>query len=64
MKPADLRKKSTEEVTKLVHELEGELREFRFGMSGSRTKNIRKARELRHDIARAKTVLTERNVHA
>ena len=60
MKPADLRKKSTEELAKVVRDLEGELREFRFGMSGGRTKNIRKARELRHDIARIRGVLTER----
>lgn len=63
MKPADVRKKSTEELTKLITELETELREFRFGMSGGRAKNVRKARQLRHDIARVKTVLTERIAH-
>ncbi len=60
MKPADVRKKSTEELGKLVTELETELRDFRFGMSGGRTKNVRKARVLRHTIARIKTVMGER----
>jgi len=64
MKPADVRKKSSEELSKLVHELEGELREFRFGMSGGRTKNVRKARVVRHSIARIKTILGERTRNA
>ncbi|MBI3573970.1 50S ribosomal protein L29 [Candidatus Kaiserbacteria bacterium] len=61
MKPADVRKKSTEELTKLIHELEGELKDFRFGMSGGRTKDVRKARTIRHDIARVKTILGARS---
>jgi large subunit ribosomal protein L29 len=64
MKPTDLRKKSAEELDKLLTELEGELREFRFGMSGGRTKNVRRARVLRHDIARLKTVMSERAKNA
>lgn len=60
MKPVDVRKKSTEELAKLVHDLEEELREFRFGMSGGRTKNVRKARVARHDVARIKSILEER----
>jgi ribosomal protein L29 len=60
MKPADVRKKSTAELEKLLAELETELREFRFGMSGGRTKNVRRARVVRHDIARIKGVMSER----
>ncbi len=60
MKPGDVRKKATGELEKLLSELEGELREFRFGMSGGRTKNVRRARVVRHDIARVKTVIRER----
>ncbi len=60
MKPSDVRKKSAEELKKLIAELEEELREFRFGMSGGRTKNVRKARVVRHTIARIKTILGER----
>ena len=64
MKPADVRKKSAEELNKTIAELESELREFRFGMSGGRTKNVRKARALRHTIARIKTILGERTRNA
>ena len=64
MKPADVRKKSTEELNKLVAELEGELRDFRFGMSGGRAKNVRKARTVRHTIARIKTIVGERTRNA
>ena len=60
MKPADVRKKSTQDLEKLLLELEGELREFRFSMSGGKTKNVRHARAVRHDIARIKSVIGER----
>ena len=59
MKPADIRKKSRHDIEKLLHELEAELREFRFGMSGGRTKNVKRARAIRRDIARIKTILSE-----
>ena len=57
MKIADIRKKNKEELTKLLAELSAEVREFRFGMTGGRTKNVRRSRELRKDIARIKTIL-------
>jgi large subunit ribosomal protein L29 len=60
MKPIDVRKKSDEELTKLLKELETELREFRFEMSGGRIKNVRRARVIRAEIARLKTVMHER----
>lgn len=59
MKPADIRKKSPHDIEKTLHELEAELRDFRFGMSGGRTKNVKRAREIRADIARIKTILSE-----
>ena len=59
MKTSDVRKKSQDELKKLLNELSQELREFRFGMSGGQKKNIRRARTLRADIARIKTVLNE-----
>ncbi len=60
MNATDVRKKSDNELAKILTELERELHEFRFGMSGGRTKDVRKARTVRHDIARIKLVLTER----
>lgn len=60
MKAIDVRKKNDTELAKFLGELQVELREFRFGMSGGRVKNVRKARALRADIARIKLVMAER----
>lgn len=60
MKPKEVRKKNPTELSKLLTELEAELREFRFGMSGGRTKNVKRARVIRANIARIKTVLSEK----
>lgn len=59
MKAKDIRKKSAADLKKELGELETELREFRFGMSGGRTKNVKRARTIRKDIARIKTVMSE-----
>lgn len=60
MKTADVRKKNPTELAKLLSELEAELRMFRFGMSGSHTKNVRASRAMKKDIARIKTILNEK----
>ncbi len=60
MKTNDVRKKDAPELRKLIQELSGELREFRFGMSGAALKNVRRARTIRREIARIKTVLAEK----
>ena len=54
----DLKKKTENDLNKALAEKRVELREFRFGLAGSKTKNIKKGRGLRKDIAR---VLTELN---
>jgi len=59
MKATDVRKKSETDLKKLLGELTAELREFRFGMSGAQQKNIRRARNVRREVARIKTVLNE-----
>lgn len=61
MKPNDIRKKTAADLRKTVAEMEAELRDFRFGMSGGRTKNVRRARTIRKDIARIKTILTQKS---
>ena len=61
MKPNDIRKKNPAELRKTISEMETELREFRFGMSGARTKNVRRARVIRKDIARIKTILSQKS---
>ena len=59
MKATDIRKKSQAEVEKLVATMQAELRDFRFGMSGGHSKNVKKAKMLRKDIARMHTILKE-----
>ncbi len=59
MKTQDLRKKSHRDLAKLITELESELRQFRFGMSGGHSKNVRASRAVRKDVARIKTVIRE-----
>lgn len=59
MKAKDIRKKSGADLKKEMGELVTELREFRIGMSGGRTKNVKRARAIRKDIARIKTVMSE-----
>lgn len=59
MKAKDIRKKNSDELKKDLAELTSELREFRFGMSGGRTKNVKRAREIRRVIARINTILSE-----
>lgn len=57
---ASLRKKSVTDLTKLLVQKQEALRDFRFGEAGGRTRNVREGRNLKHDIARIKTVLNEK----
>ncbi|NTV44628.1 MAG: 50S ribosomal protein L29 [Candidatus Yonathbacteria bacterium] len=54
-------KKTTQELHKDLLDKSTSLRQFRFGLSGSKTKNVKEGRELRKDIARIKTELSVRN---
>ncbi len=48
----DLRTKSHDELKKLLAENREALREFRFSMKGSKTRNTKEGVKLRKDIAR------------
>lgn len=50
-----------EELVKLAEEKREELRVLRFSASGSKNRNVKLARVLRKDIARALTELTAKN---
>lgn len=56
MEMKDLKKKKDDELAKLLNEKREALREFRFGMAGSRTRNTKEGRMLRKEIAQ---ILTE-----
>ena len=53
-------KTDTAELKKLVSESQKKLSDFRFAISGSKTRNVREGRGLRKKIARVKTELSKR----
>lgn len=55
MKIKDIKNKNTEDLSKLLKEKREELREFRFGTSGSKAKNVKVASALKKDVARILT---------
>lgn len=56
----DLKKKTEKELKKELKEKQEALRKFRFGVSGSRTRNIKEGHSLKLDIARIKTALNSK----
>lgn len=59
-KKTDLKNKTDKDLNKALSERRAELREFRFGLSGSKTKDIKKGRSLRKETARILTELNNR----
>jgi ribosomal protein L29 len=57
MKTKDLTTKTPADLTKLVAEKREELRVFRFGGAGAKTKDVKAGRMIKKDIARILTVL-------
>ncbi len=49
-------KKSESDLRKELTELKSELQSFRFGMTGSKTRNVKRGRDIKREIAR---ILTE-----
>jgi len=56
----DFKKKTDQDLNRILSEKRAGLREFRFGLAGSKTKNVKKGRETRKDIARVLTELNNR----
>jgi len=52
--------KTAEDLKRELLEKRASLRQFRFGVSGSKTKNVKEGRILRTDIARIETELSRR----
>ncbi len=59
---ADIKTKKEIDLQKELKENRKSLREFRFGVAGSKIKNIKEARNLRKEIARILTELNARRV--
>ena len=64
MKAETLRELSTEELNKKVVELKEELFNLRFQMATGQLENPMQLKQVRKDIARAKTVIREREIAA
>lgn len=64
MKAETLRELSTEELNKKVVELKEELFNLRFQMATGQLENPMQLKQVRKDIARAKTVICEREIAA
>ena len=64
MKAETLRELSTEELNKKVVQLKEELFNLRFQMATGQLENPMQLKQVRKDIARAKTVIREREIAA
>ena len=62
MKTKDIRERSDDELRKTLGDLEEQLFKLRFQKSTGQIENPIKIREVRKDIARVMTVITERQV--
>lgn len=60
MKINDIRKLTTEEIVKKIAETKEELFNLRFAQATGSLEKPHRVRELRHTVARLKTVLRER----
>ena len=60
MKTSEIRKMTTEEINSKIVELKNELWNLRFSSATGNLEKPHKIREMRHDVARLKTVLNER----
>lgn len=60
----DLKKKSDTDLKKELAEKREALQKFRFGIAGSRLKNVKEGRALKKDVARILTEIRSRNNHA
>lgn len=60
MKTNEIRKMTTEEINKKIAEIKAELWNLRFSARTGQLEKPHRIKELRHDVARMKTVLNER----
>lgn len=63
MKTEELRKKTLEELNKLLIESKKKLQDLKFDLSLGKVKNINIVRGLKKDIARIQTIIKEKNLN-
>ncbi len=57
---ATYKEKSNKDLIKTLNEKREDLRKFRFGISGSKTRNVKEGKNTRKEIARALSELNSR----
>ncbi len=57
---SEYKNKTEKEIDKLLNEKREALRNFRFAISGSKTRNLREGRNTRREVARLMTELSDR----
>ncbi len=62
MKITDLREMTNDEISQKLHDSQEELFNLRFQKSMNRLENANKLKDIKKDIARMKTLLTEREL--
>ncbi len=62
MKITDLREMTSDEISQKLHDSQEELFNLRFQKSMNRLENGNKLKDVKKDIARMKTLLTEREL--
>ena len=62
MKASELREMSSGDLEKLINDSKAELFNLRFQKSVGKLTNTSRARQVKKDIARVKTILTERKL--
>ncbi len=62
MKITDLREMTSDELSQKLHDSQEELFNLRFQNSTNRLENANKLKDVKKDIARMKTLLTEREL--
>ncbi len=60
MKTSEIRKMTSEEINAKIKETKDELWNLRFASSTGQVEKPHRIKQLRHDVARMKTVLNER----
>ena len=57
----DLKNKNKTDLSKMLTEKRNALRDFRFGIAGSKVRNVKEGKTLKKDIARILTKLNAEN---
>lgn len=62
MKKTDFKTKNKAELIALFKEKKENIRNFHFGISGSKTRNVKEAKKIRKEIAQILTVLSSQKI--